>query len=102
MATRSCFSRLFVASAPQGKAHSRRSVPTTATEPRPTLKVCTPFNQYLQSVSKLIPCLPLLADAELLVISMTNVSDGGQSHLRVRISCQSMDLAAELVQDMAK
>ena len=42
------------------------------------------------------------ADAELLVISMTNVSEGGQSHLRVRISCQSMDLAAELVQDIAK
>lgn len=33
---------------------------------------------------------------------MTNVSEGGQSHLRVRLSCQSMDLAAELVQDIAK
>jgi len=45
---------------------------------------------------------PLLIDAELLVISMTNVSEGGQSHLRVRLSCQSMDLAAELVQDLAR
>ena len=42
------------------------------------------------------------ADVELLVISIQNVSEAGQSHLRVRLQCQSMDLAAELVQDLAR
>lgn len=36
------------------------------------------------------------------MISVVNVSEAGQSHLKVRISCQSMDLAAELVQDLAR
>jgi hypothetical protein len=42
------------------------------------------------------------ADADVLVVSIQNVSEGGQSHLRVRLQCQSMDLAAELVQDLAR
>ena len=36
------------------------------------------------------------------MINIVNVSEAGQSHLKVRISCQSMDLAAELVQDLAR
>jgi hypothetical protein len=31
-----------------------------------------------------------------------NVSEGGQSHLRVRLQCDSMDLAAELIQDLGR
>lgn len=46
--------------------------------------------------------ISLLLDSELLVIHIINVSEAGQSHLKVRISCQSMDLAAELVQDLAR
>jgi len=46
--------------------------------------------------------LLVVLDSELLVISIINVSEAGQSHLKVRISCQSMDLAAELVQDLAR
>lgn len=42
------------------------------------------------------------AEADVLVISIQNVSEGGQSYLRVRLQCNSMDLAAELVQDLAK
>jgi hypothetical protein len=41
-------------------------------------------------------------DADVLVISIQNVSEGGQSHLRVRLQCESMDLAAELVQDLTR
>lgn len=46
-------------------------------------------------------CLPQV-DAEVLAISIQNVSEGGQSYLRIRLQCNSMDLAAELVQDLAK
>ena len=38
----------------------------------------------------------------MLVISVQNVSECGQSHLRVRLQCDSMELAAELVQDLAR
>jgi hypothetical protein len=41
-------------------------------------------------------------DADVLVVNIQNVSEGGQSHLRIRLQCQSMDLAAELVQDLTR
>jgi hypothetical protein len=44
----------------------------------------------------------LFAEADILVVNIQNVSEGGQSHLRIRLQCQSMDLAAELVQDLAR
>ena len=46
--------------------------------------------------------LYFLTDQEVLVISIQNVSESGQSHLRVRLQCNSMDLAAELMQDLVK
>lgn len=49
----------------------------------------------------LFVCLGV-SDAEVLAISIQNVSEGGQSYLRVRLQCNSMDLAAELIQDLAK
>lgn len=48
------------------------------------------------------PSLMFQTEAEVLVISIQNVSEGGQSYLRVRLQCNSMDLAAELVQDLGK
>ena len=34
---------------------------------------------------------------EVLIVNIQNVTEGGQSHLRVRLQCESMDLAAELI-----
>ena len=39
---------------------------------------------------------------EVLIVNIQNVTEGGQSHLRVRLQCESMDLAAELIQDLVR
>lgn len=41
-------------------------------------------------------------DADVLVVSIQNITEGGQSHLHIKLKCESMDLAAELVQDLAR
>jgi hypothetical protein len=54
-----------------------------------------PANGYVPAETAALP-------ADVLVISCESVSEFGQSHLRVRIQCDSMDLAGELLQDMVK
>jgi hypothetical protein len=54
-----------------------------------------PANGYVPAETAVLP-------AEVLVISWESVSEFGQSHLRLRIQCDSMDLAGELLQDMVK
>ena len=49
-----------------------------------------------------VPVETAVLPAEVLVISWESVSEFGQSHLRLRIQCDSMDLAGELLQDMVK
>jgi hypothetical protein len=55
-----------------------------------------------KSANGYVPVETAVLPAEVLVISWESVSEFGQSHLRLRIQCDSMDLAGELVQDMVK
>ena len=54
-----------------------------------------PANGYVPAETAVLP-------ADVLVISWESVSEFGQSRLRLRIQCDSMDLAGELLQDMVK
>lgn len=41
-------------------------------------------------------------DGEVLVLTLQKYTEAGQTFTKVRLQCESMDLAADVVQDMAK